>query len=311
MTTLRPILVVGQSGQVARALADATWPGNLHPVCMGRPQLDLTNPASVKTAFEQNDYAAVINAAAYTQVDQAESEPEVAFAVNRDGPLFLAQACAQNKIPLIHISTDYVFDGTKHSPYTEDDPVNPINVYGASKAAGEEAIQSNLAEHVILRTSWIFSATGHNFLRTMLRIGKERDEIRIVDDQYGCPTAATDIADAITHILGAILEGRQDEYGTFHFTNTGATTWHGFACEIFRQATRRGFTPIPRLTPISTAEYPTPAKRPMNSVLNTGRIARVLALKPRQWEEALSGTLELMASNTTESPLLPLGEKLG
>lgn len=288
MTASRPILVVGQTGQVARALADATWPENVRPVFMGRPQLDLTSATSVRTAFAQHDYAAVINAAAYTHVDQAESEPESAFAVNRDGPLVLARNCAQRKIPLIHISTDYVFDGTKDSPYTEDDPVNPINVYGASKAAGEDAIRSNLTEHVILRTSWVFSSIGHNFLRTMLRIGKERDEIRIVDDQYGCPTAATDIAAAIIHVLGAILEGRITQHGTFNYVNEGATTWFRFAREIFDQASAKGYEPMPILIPAATTDYQTLAQRPINSVLDTTAITTKYGINIRDWNAALS-----------------------
>lgn len=286
------VLVVGRSGQVAAALQQAAWPDGIMVEARGRNALDLRQPRAVAAAVAEGGWAAVVNAAGYTQVDRAESEPEQAFEVNRDGPAALAEACSRVGIPLVHVSTDYVFDGTKTKPYVETDLVNPVSVYGTSKAVGEAAVRAHLREHVILRTSWVFSAVGANFVKTMLRLGMEREELRIVDDQRGRPTAAFDVADAIVRVVTALLAGKTDGFGTFHLANAGATTWYGFAREIFRQAESRGLAPVPRLTAIPTSAYPTPARRPMNSVLETGRIARVYGIVPRRWEDALSETLD-------------------
>lgn len=288
------ILVVGRSGQVASALQATPWPQTMIMEARGRDSLDLCQPGAAAAAVVQGHWAAVVNTAAYTEVDRAESESERAFAVNRDGPAVLAEACSRAGIPLVHLSTDYVFDGTKAEPYAEDDPANPLSVYGASKAEGEAAVRARLPAHVILRTSWVFSPVGANFVKTMLRLGREREELRIVDDQCGRPTAADDIARAIVRILAALQVGKPDGFGTFHFANTGATTWHGFAHEIFRQAELRGLARVRRLTAIPTSAYPTPARRPMNSVLETGRIARVYGIVPRRWENALSETLDAL-----------------
>lgn len=292
MATPAKVLVVGRSGQVAAALQAATWPDGIAVEARGRNALDLRRPPVVAAAVAEGGWSAVVNAAAYTHVDRAESEPDEAFALNRDGPAALAQACSRAGIPLIHVSTDYVFDGSKAEPYGEDDPVNPVSVYGASKTEGEAAVRSRLHTHVILRTSWVFSPVGSNFVKTMLRLGMERDELRIVDDQQGRPSAAQDIAGAIVRIVEALLNGKTDGFGTFHFANAEATTWHGFAREIFRQAALRGFAPAPRLAAIPTASYPTSARRPMISVLDTSRIAQVYGMAARRWEEALSETLD-------------------
>ena len=288
------ILVVGRSGQVASALQATPWPATMLFEARGRDSLDLRQPGAVGAAVAEGHWAAVVNAAAYTEVDRAESEPERAFAVNRDGPASLAEACSRAGIPLVHLSTDYVFDGAKAEPYAEVDLMSPLSVYGASKAEGEAAVRARLDAHVILRMSWVFSPVGANFVKTMLRLGREREELRIVDDQCGRPTAADDIACAIVRIVMALLGGKTDGFGTFHFANAGATTWHEFAREIFRQAGSRGVAPVPRLTAIPTSAYPTPARRPMNSVLETGRIARVYGIVPRRWEDALSETLDTL-----------------
>lgn len=287
------ILVVGRSGQVAQALANAVWP-RLSVEVQGRESIDLCQPSSVANVIAGGRWGAVVNAAAFTAVDRAEAEPDMAFAVNRDGPAALAAACAEAGIPLIHLSTDYVFDGTKTEPYSEDDPVNPLSIYGASKAEGEAAVRAQLDAHVIMRTSWVFSATGSNFVKTMLRLAAERTELSIVDDQRGCPSAAHDIASAIVRVTSALIEGKRDGFGTLHFAGAGPTTWHGFACEIFRQAALRGHTAPRRLKAISTSAYPTPARRPANSTLDTARITQVYGIEPRPWAEGLSETLDTL-----------------
>ena len=288
------ILIVGHSGQVARALVQASWPSTLEVRAEGRPSLDLCNQERIASVVGDGGWSAVVNAAAYTKVDQAEAEFDMAFAVNRDGVEALAVACSQAAIPLLHVSTDYVFDGAKLGAYAEDDPINPLSVYGASKAEGEMAVRTRLENHVILRTSWVFSASGHNFVRTMLRLAGERSELRIVDDQHGCPTAAQDIAAAIVQIVVDLLKGKTNGFGTFHFANAGATTWFGVARELFSEAGRRGYAPIPRLTGMATSDYPTSARRPMNSVLDTRRITEVYNILPRNWKDALSETLDTL-----------------
>lgn len=294
MTVQAKILVVGRSGQVASALQATACPRGLVLEAHGRPGLDLRVPDPVAAAVSGGSWAAVVNAAAYTDVERAESEPDAAFALNRDGPAVLAEACARAGIPLIHLSTDYVFDGAKPSPYDEDDPVEPLSVYGASKAAGEEAIRTKLDAHVILRTSWVFSPVGTNFVKTMLGLARKRDTLRIVNDQSGCPTSAQDIGDAIMRIMVALLAGKRDGFGTFHFANLGATTWHDFADELFRQAELRGLRRRPKLIAIPASAYPAAARRPRNSVLDTRRIAQVYGIVPRRWQDALSEALDVL-----------------
>lgn len=288
------VLVVGRSGQLASALAAATWPAGIQLSCRGRDSLDLRRPDAVAEAVAGGGWSAVVNAAAYTAVDRAETEVDAAFALNRDGPAALAEACARAGLPLVHLSTDYVFDGSREAPWREEDPVAPLSVYGTSKAAGEEAVRRRWERHVILRSSWVFSAAGGNFVKTMLRLAAKRDEIAIVDDQRGRPTAAADLAGAVVAIVDTLLSGKTDGFGSFHFANAGAVSWYGFACEVFRQAALRGFAPIPRLRPIRTDEYPTAARRPMNSVLDTQRIARIYGIVPRPWEDALAETLDVL-----------------
>jgi dTDP-4-dehydrorhamnose reductase len=286
------ILVIGRVGQVGHELARAPWPANVITQFVERDRLDLARPADLKPAVVAMRPRVVINAGAYTAVDQAETEREAAFAINRDGPAALAEACAEIGAALIHFSTDYVFDGAKPAPYAEDDPVNPLSVYGASKAAGDVAIAKRLDRHVILRTSWVYSATGHNFVKTMLRLGAERDELRVVDDQHGAPTAAAELARAAIHIAAAIDAGKQDGFGVFNFTGAGATTWCGFARQIFAGAAGRG-AKTPRLVqPIATEDYPLPAPRPRNSRLDCAKIARTYGLAAKAWQDSLSDCLD-------------------
>src|SRR4051794_32560445 len=273
----RPILVTGGSGQLALALEQAaTMPVRR----VGRPEFDFNRPESIGAAFRQASPWLVVNAAAYTAVDAAEADADAAFRANRDGPAELARLCAQSGIPLVHVSTDYVFDGTKPAPYVEADPVAPQGVYGASKLAGEQAVLASGAQAIILRTAWVYAPTGKNFVRTMLNVGRTRDRLTVVADQAGCPTTAADLAAATMAIAGSIrASGWRDEYsGVFHAAGTGSTTWHGLAVAVFEEAARHGVK-APVIDPIATKDWPTPAKRPANSRLDCERLARVFGLR--------------------------------
>lgn len=289
------ILILGTSGQVGTELMRAAWPPGTELVGLARPEVDMARPETVAAAVAEHAPALVVNATAYTAVDKAEGDREAAFAVNRDGPARLAAACAARGAALIHISTDYVFDGTKPAPYTEDDPVAPLGAYGASKEAGEAAVRAALPRHVILRTSWVYAVHGANFVKTMLRFGREREEMRVVADQHGAPTAASDIAAAIVAIAGRISAGNDVPWGTYHFTGTGETTWHGFAERVFQRleaATGRR----PRLLAIATADYPTPARRPANSRLDCTRIRTAFGVAAPRWEDSLDRVLDELLS---------------
>jgi dTDP-4-dehydrorhamnose reductase len=285
------VLVLGRNGQVARALADAGWPEGISLSCYGRDEIDLAEPATVARAIVRRAPDLVINAAAYTAVDRAESEPEAAFAVNRDGAGEVAKACADLGVPLIHLSTDYVFDGSKTGAYVEEDPVNPLSVYGASKEAGEQAVRAALPAHLIMRSAWIYAPQGQNFVLTMLRLAREGAEIRVVDDQIGCPSAAFDIARAIVVASGRLLTG-SGAFGTFHFCGTSSTNWHEFAQAIFELAE----VPQPKLTAVATSARPTPARRPANSTLDGAKFRRLYGLSGRPWRESLGRCLREIAA---------------
>lgn len=265
------ILVAGKSGQVARSLADLTVP-DFTFVAVGRPELDLADTASIERTIQTHRPVALVNAAAYTAVDKAESEPEQAFAINRDGAADLARAAARYGLPIIHISTDYVFPGDKSSPYVETDATGPLGIYGHSKLEGEEAVAQANSAHVILRTAWVFSPYGSNFLKTMLRLASQRDTLSVVADQHGTPTYAPDLADAIVSVLRLVLSKPADRTwkGIFHLVAEGEATWAQFAEEVFRVSKARGGVSA-HVNPIATAEYPTPARRPVNSRLDTKR----------------------------------------
>ncbi|AWK90178.1 dTDP-4-dehydrorhamnose reductase [Azospirillum thermophilum] len=291
VTGERTVLVFGAGGQVGFELLRTAWGTGLRPVGLARAEGDVTDAAAVAAAVAAHRPALVVNASAYTAVDKAESEADKAFAVNRDGPANLARACAAAGIPLVHISTDYVFDGTsKSDPWREDDPVGPQGVYAASKLAGEEAVQALLPDHVILRTAWVFGAHGANFVKTMIRLARERDELRVVADQHGCPTPAAAIAAAIATIARTRLTGGWAP-GIFHFGGTPATTWHGFADRIVERAAGR-IGRRPPVIPITTADFPTPAKRPANSVLDTTRIGQAYGILPADWPTGLDHVLD-------------------
>jgi dTDP-4-dehydrorhamnose reductase len=292
------VLLFGGTGQVGSELRRRPWPIEVALTAPSRAEADFRDRARLEEIVERAAPDLIVNSAAYTAVDKAESEPEVAHAVNATAPAAIAEAAAGRGVPIIHLSTDYVFDGRKPGPYTEDDPVNPLSVYGASKAAGEEGIRAAGERHVIIRTSWVYGTIGHNFVKTMLRLGAERPRLSIVDDQWGAPTAACDIADAVTVIARRLAAG-EGGLGTFHFTAAGATTWHGFAERIFAHWAAAG-RKAPVLARISTDEYPTPARRPANSRLDCGRIERVHGVVRRAWTDALAETMAELSTSISE-----------
>ena len=294
----RPILIAGRTGQVARALLDLAVEYNVPLVAVGRPQLDLADPASIERVATSIAPRAIVNAAAYTAVDRAEAEPALAFAVNRDGAAQLAAAAARLRIPFVHMSTDYVFDGQKVSPYLEDDPLAPLSVYGQSKLAGEQAVREIYPGSLVLRTSWVYSSCGHNFVRTMLHLAATRDVVRVIDDQHGAPTAASDLARAILNILTS--PAAREAAGLYHVTAAGETTWHGFAAAIFAGWARRGHR-VPALAATTTAEYPLPARRPMNSRLDCSKIERTLGVRLPRWEASLEACLDQIAASAMEA----------
>jgi dTDP-4-dehydrorhamnose reductase len=287
MSEQQPVLVTGGSGQLATALRG----DGFHVV--GRPAFDFDRPEAIEAVFRAASPRLVVNAAAYTAVDAAETDPEAAYRSNRDGPAILARLCAKASIPLIHVSTDYVYDGTKRTPYVETDRVAPQGVYGASKLAGEQALLGAVRKAIILRTAWVYAATGKNFVRTMLAVGKTRDRLTVVADQHGCPTAATDLADAIRVIIGRLDQtGWRAEYeGVFHAAGSGETTWHGLAVATFEESARHGAR-VPQVAPIATADWPTPAKRPANSRLDCTRLRETFGVTMPHWRDSLSRTID-------------------
>lgn len=289
------ILVTGGSGQVGTELLNRVWPEGVGIVAPGRAELDLEDADAVFAFVKEGGFAAVVNPAAYTAVDRAESDALTAFKVNALAAAALAQATKEAGIPLVHVSTDYVFDGAKVDAYVEDDPVGPLGVYGASKEAGEQAVRSGNPRHVILRTAWVFSPHGGNFVKTMLRLAADRPQLRVVDDQTGSPTSAADIAATLAAITLRLVADNEAPAGTYHFVNAGSVSWCGFAREIFRQSGLAGGK-VPEVEAIGTKDYPTPARRPGNSRLSTGKLERDYGIVPRPWQEALAETLGVLRS---------------
>ena len=290
------VLVIGQRGQVASSLADLQRNRDIRLIRMGRPGIDLLLPATVAGALDRLKPDIVVNAAAYTAVDKAESERELAFAVNADGPAHLGAACAARDIPIIHLSTDYVYDGKKASPYIETDAVRPLSVYGASKLAGEQRLALASPRHIILRTAWVHSPFGQNFVKTMLRLGATRSHINVVADQLGNPTYASHLAAVILAIASRIMKAPAGDirWGVYHVTNKGETTWFGLAEEVFRRSRAHGY-PTPMLQPITTAQFPTQAQRPANSRLDTTKLQQTFGLDMRTWHEGVTDCLQLLA----------------
>ncbi|RRJ82350.1 dTDP-4-dehydrorhamnose reductase [Aestuariirhabdus litorea] len=286
------ILITGANGQLGRCLQERLClePG-LQTVACDRAQLDISCDPELGHYLEQERPALVINAAAYTAVDRAEEEQALAYRVNALGPELLARHCARLQIPLTQISTDFVFDGRHSLPYQESDPCHPLSIYGQSKWAGEERVREHCPRHLIVRTSWVFSSHGANFVKTMLRLMAEREHLGIVDDQVGCPTSAADLAEAVLSLSRQAMNNPA-LFGTYHFCNQGATSWYRFAEAIYQQATELGLLASPcNLSPITTDQYPTAAVRPAYSVLDTAKLSAAINHSPRPWQDALRATL--------------------
>lgn len=280
------VLVIGATGQLAKSLAGANPPDGITVLTVGRPEIELLVPATMEPVLDRVAPCLVVNAAAYTAVDKAESEPELAYAVNAHAPGHLAAICSRNGIPLIHVSTDYVFDGSKSEPYIEDDPVAPLGVYGASKLEGERRVAAEGARHIILRTAWVHSPFGRNFVKTMLRLAESRAEISVVDDQSGSPTFAPHLADGILAIAAQVLSQEhgtgEADWGIYHAAGAGDATWHDVAAEAFEHSARlQG--PHAQLRAITTAQYPTPVKRPANSRLDCTKLERIFGVRLPEW----------------------------
>jgi dTDP-4-dehydrorhamnose reductase len=288
------ILVLGRNGQVARELAKLGPPKGFEMAFIGRERFDLLSGADPASVIEAFTPSVVINAAAYTAVDKAESEPEAAMRLNRDAPGALARACARGDVPFVHFSTDYVFDGTKPEPYVEDDPIRPLGVYGSTKAAGEDAVLEAGGRAGILRTSWVYSSFGANFVKTMLRLAETRDELGVVADQIGRPTWAEDCARGALRLARALLDDEVEGGQVFHLSGAGDATWADFAEAIFEASARRGGK-RPKVRRITTADYPTPAMRPANSRLDCSKITTALDWPMRPWRESLASCFEELA----------------
>jgi dTDP-4-dehydrorhamnose reductase len=281
-----PILIFGARGQVGRELTALAAARKVATVGLPRNEANITDNYAVRSAIDTQRPAVVVNAAGYTAVDRAERDAEAAVAANVTGPAILAAACADAGVPLIHLSSAYIFDGLKKTPYVETDRVSPLGVHGRTKAEGEAKIREAAKRHVILRTSWVYGAYGRNFLRTTMRLAGERDELKMVADQFGCPTASIDLAEAILVVVRKLAD-KPNTSGTFHFAGSGRTTWLGFAEEIVRrQALFTGRTP--KVTAISTAEYPSAAKRPANCELDSSKFAATFGYRARPWQERVA-----------------------
>lgn len=291
------LLIAGAQGQLARAMIElAPAAEDVTAFAVGRPALDLTAPASVLSTLADFKPDVIVNAAAYTAVDRAEQEPDAAMALNAEGPRRLAEAAARMGAILIHISTDCVFDGTKASPYVERDETAPLSVYGRSKLAGEEAVRAAAPRHIILRTSWVFSPYGSNFLTRMIKLARQQRELRVVDDRVGCPTYAPHLAEAILGVARAATAAPREEiWGTYHGAGTDSATWCGFAREIMRLSGARGGPSVP-VVPITTAEYPTAAIRPVNSRLDCNKLATVFGVALPPWQQGVAACIERLSA---------------
>jgi len=283
---MKNILVTGANGQLGRCIQDASkHEEQLSFIFATKEALDIADKRSVASYFSNKNFDYCINTAAYTNVEQAEKDAENAFRINAEGTKNLAEVCAANTTTLIHISTDYVFDGEKQTPYMETDATNPINVYGASKLKGEHFIQEKCPQHYILRTSWLYSQYGHNFLNTILKHGKAGTPLSITTEQTGTPTNANDLASFMVEIMNKETK----RYGLYHFSNAGKATWYDFASEILTQYSQLTTTNL-----VKTEHYPTFAKRPKNSVLDTGKVTKVFGIQNKDWKERLQSVMSIL-----------------
>lgn len=290
--TLKQVLVTGAQGQLGLSLgslqAQAQALG-LQLLLADKTTLDISDPKQIARYLDTHNIAAVLNTAAYTKVDQAEAEPDLAWRLNATAPALLAQACRQRHITLLHLSTDYVFDGSKALPWSEDDPAKPLNVYGKSKLAGEQAVMAALPDAFVVRSSWLFSQFGNNFLNTMIGLAATHDTLRIVDDQISGPTYAPHLAQALLNILQQRLSPQRLAPGIYHFAGQPYSSWYGFAQEIFLQAQRSGvLTKIPQLQPIASASYPSAAMRPKNSCLSQTKLNLAVGKQQNDWRLGVS-----------------------
>ena len=286
------ILITGAQGQVGTELVTIANQHGFGVIAAGRAELDISQPKSIGKFIESQSPNIVINAASYTAVDKAEEEQEIAYAINRDGAANLAMVCKEHNIPLLHISTDYVFDGTKKDAYSESDNTSPLGIYGTSKWQGEEGIREKCPQHIILRVAWVFGAQGNNFVKTMLRLGKERDELNVVADQFGGPSPAKYIAETLIALAEKYKKDKTLEWGTYHYCGTEKTTWCEFAKEIFKQAKEQGLIEKEiKVNAITTEEYPTSAKRPANSMLDCSKIKKTFGIEMPSWKTALNQVL--------------------
>lgn len=291
-TRPRDVLLLGGGGQVGQMLQFIDWAEGVELHAPGRAEVNLSDPTAIARVVASRDWSLVINAAAYTAVDEAEEEVAEAWTLNALAPAVLAAGTAKAETPLIHLSTDYVFDGSKDAPYTEGDPVAPLGVYGASKEGGEQGVRTGNPHHVILRTAWVYGPDRANFVKTMLRVGKSRDELKVVDDQIGNPTNTGDIARAIRAVAEAIWAG-EGRWGTYHLTGTGEASWYDFATKIFEIVGPR-WERLPTVRPIPTSDYPTPARRPANSRLDCDKLKRDYGFRARDWGGALAETVNTL-----------------
>jgi len=285
------ILITGSEGQLGWELLRQAGSFNIEAVGLDLPYLDITAESGIVKVFKEYKPDILINAAAYTNVDKAETDEKACFAVNVNGPENLAEACKNINIPMIHISTDYVFDGTKKTPYKENDTVSPTGIYGKSKADGENRVKNILEKHIILRTSWLYGVHGHNFVKTMLKLGKEKEVIGVVSDQFGSPTSAADLSEAILIIVSRILNNCEVTFGTYNYCGEGITSWHGFAEKIIETAKQYSPVTTKLVKPISTGEYPVKARRPAFSALDCSLIQEKFGITPKPWQKSLEAVI--------------------
>jgi dTDP-4-dehydrorhamnose reductase len=285
------ILLTGSKGQLGQEVQKAGINADLEIVSMDLPEIDITDYENLDRIFSGFKPSIVINAAAYTAVDLAETQKNICYAVNTDGPANLTRLCGKHNARLIHISTDYVFDGKSNTPYRENDPVSPVNVYGHSKAEGEKAVLEGPGKHIIIRTSWLYGRYGNNFVKTMLRLGQEKKSIGVVNDQYGCPTCAYDLAEVIIFIVKCFLEGKSNNSDIYHYCGNGVATWYEFALSIFQIAGELGLSNVPSVTPITTSQFPTAAKRPLYTVLDCSKIKKCFGVELKPWKQSLKKTI--------------------
>jgi dTDP-4-dehydrorhamnose reductase len=292
------ILVTGGNGQVGWELNRQGRQSKHKVVTFDRNGLDISSADEIARVFAEVKPDLVINAAAYTAVDKAETESELAFAINRDAVESLARACKKQAIPLFHISTDYVFDGRKDKPYKESDPVAPLGVYGQSKLEGEQVVEKLLDQFIILRTAWVFGLHGHNFVKTILRVGKERDALKVVDDQLGGPTSAAGIAATLLSLADQYHAEGELAWGIYHYSGAPFTSWNGFATEIIKLGRKHGLIDHPvTVNPIPTEQYPTPAARPKNSRLSCSLLEQTFETEPDDWQAALAVIVRSLANS--------------